>query len=1296
VWRLDLLEVDQPDLNQWLAAWEPAGSATARRLPIAPAPGAQAIPISEPGAYIARGWDGRHWRVALIIASRLSLALTLHDDDLEVFCVETASAKPVQGAFVKAIYKTTWRARQRALIASGTTDASGRWHSVVVRDRFAPRLEATVVVARGSDYAVATARRATAPEPPVRLEVHAVRQVVHPGQKAEVLGRLSRLVGQRSAPVGNAPITIWLLGPDGVPLTTRVTRTSPVGHFGAIFPVPRDAPAGCYTVAVAAEGIVECFPRLFPAFEVSPLAPEPFMLRLSVNSRILPPGDELAIEVRTADAQGRPLPGVRIRSFSFGYPVALSGKPAWLTGTEPLDPVLVVPQPIALRPAETDAQGRLTLRWRPTGAEVPERDLLCAIELRADAGPRGTVRRTTEVLLLAEPPYVSIQPVAVFARPGDFVELNFTTPLPDPDQKKVRARCDLSYDDPQLSRHRFTIYEGTIAGLASRKLRAAFSLPGRYEFILSAGRSVSRSVVWVARPGADIPWGGCEEPAIIFERPWARAGQEMLAVVAGKPRGSPIALTARKRFSVERTLIAAPTGARCIELPLGSADRGPLEVNLVQITQPGPRQNAASLWLEPGGSHLAVSADLAWVRKREWSERGYRIATRSLDGRPVQSVVEIAFVRPSFVGSPPRGVRVLRLVSHAGKATSPAGELEVGFNEELLERACGMFIEALSPDGRRGSALAFLCATSPALDLPAGRPRPPRGALSAIADFGLGDPTARWLAGEVIKRHPEATGVLPDLVARARAGADVVALVRLAAESPTAALPTIEAALASGKAPRADVIAAVADHAVNVRPILERLLTKAPSAAVRAAAARALAAGAPRGLEVLANALLEDEAAVVREAAAHALAGAGRAAVAPLTTAAAEEKSPEVCVAIARSLGRLGSVSGLVGLLDRREDAVVREALRSLQGTGYAASDGRLVRLLRSEDDETAGLAAAILVRSGPEGVGEVLEAARRRPRPGLLRTLAQADSPQVAAAMRRWLRSKDRAVRLAAAECLARGRDEVAVGAVREFLADDATPQDRERATLALVAANDRTSFRRLVALAVDGKLSAAATRALLRKAAQLGWREAAPLVVEVLWRGLAQPTALGDPRQRGLWLAAVDAAPLARSLPSAQIEAIVGTIPPDCPYREALGILKREGMARLLAALWSLPLADDLRRRAVTACGRLEGKAAAPRLIPLLDSPVFHGVALAALIEQGAADALRSGLDNVSAAVRGSCAAALGALADPTAAPRLRRLLGDPDPSVRMEAAHALATITTQAVFYKDHLGEQRLAVP
>jgi len=368
---------------------------------------------------------------------------------------------------------------------------------------------------------------------------------------------------------------------------------------------------------------------------------------------------------------------------------------------------------------------------------------------------------------------------------------------------------------------------------------------------------------------------------------------------------------------------------------------------------------------------------------------------------------------------------------------------------------------------------------------------------------------------------------------------------------------------------------------------------------------------------VLANALLEDEAAVVREAAAHALAGAGRAAVAPLTTAAAEEKSPG-------SLGRLGSVSGLVGLLDRREDAVVREALRSLQGTGYAASDGRLVRLLRSEDDETAGLAAAILVRSGPEGVGEVLEAARRRPRPGLLRTLAQADSPQVAAAMRRWLRSKDRAVRLAAAECLARGRDEVAVGAVREFLADDATPQDRERATLALVAANDRTSFRRLVALAVDGKLSAAATRALLRKAAQLGWREAAPLVVEVLWRGLAQPTALGDPRQRGLWLAAVDAAPLARSLPSAQIEAIVGTIPPDCPYREALGILKREGMARLLAALWSLPLADDLRRRAVTACGRLEGKAAAPRLIPLLDSPVFHGVALAALIEQGAADAL------------------------------------------------------------------------
>jgi len=1296
VWRLDLLEVDRPNLKQWLAAWEPGASATARRLTTALAPGVRAIPLSEPGAYVARAWDGQHWRAVLIIASGLSLALTLHDDDLEVFCVESPARKPVQGVFVKAIYTTRWRGSQRVLVASGTTDASGRWHADVVRDRFAPRVEATVIAARGSDYAVATACRTTALEPPARIEIHSIRHVVHPGQKAEVIGRLSRRVGGRAAPVGNVPVKIWLLRPDGVPLATRVTRTSAVGHFGAIFAVPRDARAGRYTVAVAARGIVECLPRLFPAFEVRHLPPEPFRLRVSANSRILRPGEELAIEVQAADAEGRPLPGVEIRSLTYGYPLSLSGKPAWLIATEPLDPSLVVPLPIALGSGRTDARGRLTLRWQPTRAEVPERHLLCAIELLADAGPRGTTSRTLEVLLLAEPPYVSIRPAAAFARPGEAVELHFTSPLPDPDQRKVRARCDLSYDDPRLSHRHFTIYDGTVAGLASRKLRATFSRPGRYEFTLAAGRSHSRSVVWVVAPGADIPWGGCDKPTMVVERPWARAGGKLLAVVGGTPRGSPIALTARKRSSVERFLVAAPTGGRCIELSLGPADRGPLEANLAQVADVGPIQNATRLWLEPGGSHLAISAELMWVRKREWSERGYRIATRSLDGRPVQSVVEIAFVRPTFVGSPPRAVRALRLVSHAGKATSPAGEIEVGFNEELLGRACGMFIEALSPDGRRGSALAFLPATSPALDLRSGRPRSPKETLSAIGGFGLDHPTARWLAAQVVRRHPEAAGALPHLVARARTGAEVVALVGLAAESPKAAAPTLEAALASGKVPRADIVATVAGRAANLRPILERLLTLDPSAAVRAAAARALATESARSLETLTKALLQDRSAAVREAAASALAGAGRAAVAPLRKAAAEESSPLVCVAIATSLARLGDVEGLLALLQRRQSAVVREALRSLRSVGYAASDGRLVRLVRSEDEETAGLAAANLVRSSLEGLEAVLAAARRRPREPLLRALAQTDSPQVVAAMRRWLRSRDRAVRLAAAECLARGGDEVAIGALRDFLADEATAQERERAALALIGAHDLASVRRLVALARAGKLGAATARALLRKAAQLGWQEAGPLAVEVLWRTLAHPAALGDPRQRDLWLAAVDAAPCAGSLPAAQVEAIVGTAPLDCPYREALAVLKRDGVARFLAALWSLPLAYDLRCHAVMAFARLEGKAAAPVLIPLLDSPALHEVALAALIEQGAAEALRSGLDQPSAVVRGACAAALGALADPTAAPRLRRLLADPDPFVRREAAHALATISTQAVFYKNHLGEQRLAVP
>jgi len=1296
VWKLDLLELDTPNINEWLARWEPSLSATARRLPLAPGPGARGLPLSEPGAYIARGWDGHHWRTVLLCVSPLAIALTLDDDDLEVYCLDGPSGKPVQGAFVKTIYKTTWRGRRQVVTDSGTTDASGRWHSAVVRDRFAPQVEATAVVALGNNYALATARRHIEPSPPVQIAVRALRHHVHPGQKAGVSGRLTRVVNGRAVPVGNAAVKLWLLGPDDVPIVTRVTRTTPVGHFTMVFALPRDARPGRYTVACAAEAGVRCWPRRFAAFEVAALAPEPFGLRARANTAVLAPGGELRVEVEATDAQGRPIPGVKIRSLSLGYPVRLAGKPQWLVGEEPVEPGRVVIEPIRLTATQTDARGKAALRWRATRADLPKRDLLCGIELLADSGSLGATSRRLEVLLLAEPPLVSIQPPERFARPGEAVDFLFDTPLAEADQEKVRARCQLTYYDRQLSARRFTLYDGAIAGLAGKKLRATLSQPGRYEVVLSAGRCVSRAVVWVVGAGADIPWGGGAAPAVVLEPPWARAGGSLLAVVLGKPRGSPLALTVRKRSGVERRLVDAPAGARCIELSLSPRERGPVELRLAQVGENASRVASSRLWVEPGGSHLDISSQLMWVRKRQWSERGYLITTAAPDGTPVQSVVELAFVRPTFVGSPPRGVRALRVVSHAGKATSRKGELEVGLNEELLKRACGMCIEALSPDGRRGSTLAFLHAPSPVLDLPAGRPRSPQEILGAIVDFGLDGPVPRWLAERLLERHPETARAIPRMVAVARSGREAATLLALASDRPGAAPAALEAALASGKLPRADAVAAVASHPADVRPVLERLLKTDSSAEVRAAAARALAPVAGSSLEALTEALREDRAPMVRGAAAEALASAGQHAAEALEEGIRNEKSAEVSLAIVHSLGRLRAFDGLLEALARKENAVVGEALRELARSGYSGVNSRLIGLLHSRDQQTASLAATVLVRAGPGGVEQVLRVARRRPREGLIRALAEVSSAEVGAAMRRWLRHEERSVRLAAAEWLARRGDELATGALREFLGDHATPQERNRAALALVNAGDVTSVPRLVTLARERRLGPATATALLRKAGQMGWREAGPLVVEALWRGVAHPADLAEPQVRALWLAAADAAPSVGPLWSAQTEAILGPIPPDCPYREPLERLERDGVAAFLEATWALPLPDDLRRHAVRAFARLEGKGAATRLIPLLDSPVLQRAALCALIEQGAVEALRVGLAQGSAVVRASSAAALGALADPAASPRLRQLLDDPDPFVRMEAAHALAAISRQAVFYKDHLGESRLAIP
>ena len=351
---------------------------------------------------------------------------------------------------------------------------------------------------------------------------------------------------------------------------------------------------------------------------------------------------------------------------------------------------------------------------------------------------------------------------------------------------------------------------------------------------------------------------------------------------------------------------------------------------------------------------------------------------------------------------------------------------------------------------------------------------------------------------------------------------------------------------------------------------------------------------------------------------------------------------------------------------------------------------------MRSDDEVVAALAARLAARAGHQGIKALLRAMRRKPRAGTLRALSEIESREVSAAMQRWVRRGEGAVRLVAAEWLARRGDELAVAALREYLAESVPPNERDRAAVALVEAKDVTSVPRLVELARRGRLGKRAITALLRQAGRLGWQESGPLVVEVLWRGVAHPELLWHRDDAEIWVAAVDAAPSVGPLWSAQTEALAGPISPGCPYRSALVALKREGVGSFLVATWALPLASELRRHAVSAFARLEGKASAGRLIELLESPLFERVALAALIEQGASAALRDGLRHPSAVVRACCASGLGALADPASLPFLRSLLDDRDPFVRMEAAHALATITGEAVFYEDHHGEQRLATP
>ena len=133
LWRIDLLEIDRPELPAWLEDWEPRPALLARRVPVdaSSVVGGQ-MPIQRPGAYVVRSRARGEANVGLVLASRLRLALLLEDSDLEVLCAAARSGQPVQGAFVRVVYRTERLGADRVVSASGTTDATGRWHTSLV------------------------------------------------------------------------------------------------------------------------------------------------------------------------------------------------------------------------------------------------------------------------------------------------------------------------------------------------------------------------------------------------------------------------------------------------------------------------------------------------------------------------------------------------------------------------------------------------------------------------------------------------------------------------------------------------------------------------------------------------------------------------------------------------------------------------------------------------------------------------------------------------------------------------------------------------------------------------------------------------------------------------------------------------------------------------------------------------------------------------------------------------------------------------------------------------------------
>lgn len=1329
MWQIDLLDLDRPDVSAWLQAWPPRREKLARPVAVQVASEAPLrLRVAERGAYILSASAGGEAHRALVIASPIRALLTLYDADCEVLCADAQTGKPVRGAYVHLVYRTERLGRERVLAASGTTDSDGRWHTSLVRDRFAPGILATAVACFGSDYALATERRhlshshATA-----RITLRARSPILRPGQTAELAGVLSTPVStRRFVPWPDTALRLSLIGPDGTLAGVATARTDDAGCFTAAFELKKDAAPGPYSLAAAAEKGTGTFfaalpPRPIEAFSVAAATPMPFRLKVALDRAVVAPGEALEIKIEAERADGSPVANAPVRLLSWGYPVALDGSPAWASATEPLDPARLVVLPIQLPSvSKTDAQGRLALRWQPTRAELHPEDLLCGLRVEVADPELGAAERSAEFVLRRRVPAIGFArgraaSSPLFARPGEPIEMELHSPLPPAEQAGLTAVCRLTQEDRDGVRRTREVIRAPVAWLATHHLKTIASSPGLYSFSIEADGVADAVSVWVVDGEKDVYWSGASEPMLLAERPWVRRGEGLQAILAAPGREAPLALTLRTGQRLERKTAALRTGARGLWLEARPNDLDPLEVHLAQVAGGNARIGRAEFGIEPGGQTLDVQPRLLWVRQGEWSGRGYGVTVRNRLGRPTPAVVHIELIRPTFLGLPPTGLHRHTLHWHPGKATGEGGDIEVGFHDSLLAAASTLLVEAGASDGARGLLLMSLHQPAYPAGLAPGSSLSPRERLDALVNHGLDAPLAEWLAARLLAAHPELDAALPALLAAAKSDDQAIPILRLAAARPAAALPMLRTALERGGAAALTALALLpqppdgSEPAAAFQATLAEALAGDANPLVRAAAARALARALPASRKALVEALEGDGEAIVRAAAATALAGAGQAVLPALADAARRDNTASVRLAAIGAIQRIGGMPAATALLDLaaaplaeapsagQDGETALAALRALGETGYVGADARLLRILDAGPADARLETARIIVRTdSPEPVARLIAAARHSPTGPLVRALAPLRSRAVQTLAARLLSHADPEVRLAAAECLAALEDERAPAALRAFLEPGVAPQAADRAAAALLALRDTAAAPKLFALLDAGRLSPQTRRAAVQMAGKLGLQEAGPALIAILWRGLAEPARLRQPDERQLWAAALDAAGTVGPIWSPLIEAAVGPAPASSPYAPALSTLRTSGLPAFLACLWRSPLPDDLRRQTVLPFARLRGLAGATELIELLDSPALQGPAIQALAEIGAVDALLAALPGASPARRAAAAAALGATGEARAVTAIQPLLADADPFVRCEAAHALAAITRQPVPYTDSLGESRQAKP